>query len=193
MTERFYKFKRYRSKLKTIHWPPSSSSSCSFLPCGGLRPPPAAPPHFDGAFINHTRGGGALGDQRPRLWHHAAPPGGCTRRCTQRKHLHGQRTGALTRLKTRKGTKLYTKTRIAFVNYQTETEDVNNSCVFFSSCLQGSRAMKTCWRCSKQTFSCGCCGEAAELQSTNQIVTTNLTSSSLPCHENWSPRPKHKL
>lgn len=61
-------------------------------------------------------------------------------------------------------------------------------CPFFL--LQGLSATRSCWRCLKRISSCGCCGEAGELLSTNRIATTSSTSSSLRCHGNWSRHRK---
>lgn len=72
-------------------------SSCSFLSSDGLRPPPASPPDPHGASLHHTRRRGALGDQRPGLRHHAAPPRGRARRGSQLARLHGQRGEDLAR------------------------------------------------------------------------------------------------
>lgn len=76
-------------------------SSCSLRSSGRLRPRPAAPPHADGALLHHAGGGGALGDQRSGLRHHAAPPRGGARRCTQHTQLHQERRENLTRWKQR--------------------------------------------------------------------------------------------
>lgn len=151
-------------------------SSCSLLSSGRLRPRPAAPPHADGALVHHAGGGGALGDQRSGLRHHAAPPRGGTWSCTQHTQLHHERRENLTRWKQRMD--------FLFVVFQR----LNSALFFFL--FQGFSATRSCWRCLKRTSSCGCCGEAAEPPSTNQIATTSSTSSSLRCHGNWSRHPK---
>lgn len=73
------------------------------------------------------------------------------------------------------------------LNFLQRSEFASRSCR-----VQTFSATRTCWRCSRRTFSCGCCGGAAELPSTSRIATANSTSFSLRCRANWSRRPKHK-